>query len=136
MLHIVDGDTIEIQGPDGPVVVRLLGINTPEQGQPGYREAWEGLYKIINQADRVQFAIWEPNRYGLKMTTFTEVENVVVHRDRLFVWRYIDGVPLYDVNEFSQSNIRGVRTGGTVPDFEALLAAERNRGRVRHVGPR
>ena len=38
--HVVDGDTVDAQRPDGSVVrVRLIGIDTPERGQCGYAEA-------------------------------------------------------------------------------------------------
>lgn len=34
--HVVDGDTIDVEGVGR---VRFVGVNTPERGQPGYREA-------------------------------------------------------------------------------------------------
>jgi micrococcal nuclease len=34
--HVVDGDTIDVEGVGR---VRLVGVNTPERGQPGYNEA-------------------------------------------------------------------------------------------------
>ncbi len=33
---MVDGDTIDV---DGVGRIRLVGVNTPEKGQPGYQEA-------------------------------------------------------------------------------------------------
>ncbi len=124
-LHVVDGDTIEVQTESGPAFLRLLGINTPERGQPGYLEAGNQLRQMIQSGRDIQFAIWEPNRYGLKMTTLTEQDNMVVHRDRLFVWLYVDGVPVFDPNQFSRTNVRGVRTGGEVLDLEALWEAQK-----------
>lgn len=41
---IIDGDTVVIQGGDH---VRLLGIDTPEKGQPFYTEASDALYKKV-----------------------------------------------------------------------------------------
>ncbi len=38
VIEVVDGDTIEVSGLG---TVRLVGINTPEKGQPGYQEALE-----------------------------------------------------------------------------------------------
>lgn len=35
MTHVVDGDTLDVNG----VRVRMIGIDTPERGQRGYREA-------------------------------------------------------------------------------------------------
>jgi len=34
--HVVDGDTIDVEGLGR---IRLVGVNTPERGQPGYQEA-------------------------------------------------------------------------------------------------
>jgi micrococcal nuclease len=41
---IIDGDTIKLQNGDK---VRLLGINTPEMGQPYYEEATDRLKELI-----------------------------------------------------------------------------------------
>ncbi|MGB2842733.1 MAG: hypothetical protein WBC40_09725 [Halobacteriota archaeon] len=42
--RIIDGDTIELQNGER---VRLLGINTPEKGQPYYEEATNRLKELI-----------------------------------------------------------------------------------------
>jgi len=47
--YVVDGDTIDV---DGVGRIRLVGINTPERGQPGYGEAKDFvkslcLYKTV-----------------------------------------------------------------------------------------
>jgi len=42
--RIIDGDTIELQNGER---VRLLGINTPEKGQPYYEEATNRLQELI-----------------------------------------------------------------------------------------
>lgn len=44
-LHIIDGDTIRIDG----IRVRLFGIDAPERGQPGAREATEHLRQLIGR---------------------------------------------------------------------------------------
>ena len=45
--RVVDGDTIRVtyQGREGPV--RLLNIDTPERGQPGYRETTEAMRRLV-----------------------------------------------------------------------------------------
>lgn len=42
--HVVDGDTIRLAGG---TKVRLIGINTPERGEPLYEEATEALRALI-----------------------------------------------------------------------------------------
>ena len=41
---VIDGDTIKLQNGER---VRLLGINTPEMGQPYYEEATNRLKELI-----------------------------------------------------------------------------------------
>ena len=41
---VVDGDTVDVSTGD---VVRLIGIDTPERGQCGYREATERLVALV-----------------------------------------------------------------------------------------
>ena len=119
-LRIVDGDTIEIAGETGPVFVRLLGLNTPEKGQPGYEAAWRGLDNLLRDADKVQFAVFDPDRYGVKVSSLAREGGSIVHRDRLLVWLYVNGIPVFDPGEFSPTNIRGVETGGSVPQYQVL----------------
>jgi micrococcal nuclease len=42
--RVIDGDTIELEGGER---VRLLCIDTPERGQPGYTEATEFLRELV-----------------------------------------------------------------------------------------
>jgi len=39
VVNVVDGDTIDVEIDGAPVRVRLIGVNTPEQGEQGYDEA-------------------------------------------------------------------------------------------------
>ncbi|MFZ2216653.1 MAG: thermonuclease family protein [Methanothermobacter tenebrarum] len=41
--HVVDGDTIDVQGVGR---VRLAAINTPEEGEPGYQEAKDYVTQV------------------------------------------------------------------------------------------
>ncbi len=45
-MHIVDGDTLDAELDGVKVRIRLLGIDTPERGQPGYKEASENLRRL------------------------------------------------------------------------------------------
>lgn len=58
---VVDGDTLRLPGQR---VVRLWGIDAPEMAQPGGRDAWRALYRMI-EADRwVRCEIVDRDRYG------------------------------------------------------------------------
>ena len=47
VVRVVDGDTIRVvyKGREEPV--RLLSINTPEKGEPGFEEATEALRRLV-----------------------------------------------------------------------------------------
>jgi micrococcal nuclease len=57
--RIVDGDTIDVLLDLGFKIhtrqrLRLLGIDTPERGQPGYLEATHELAELLNPTGRPQ----------------------------------------------------------------------------------
>jgi micrococcal nuclease len=61
VLHIVDGDTLDIGVPlaDGTLLkqrIRLLELDTPERGQPGYKKATEDLRKLAGERVRISYA--------------------------------------------------------------------------------
>lgn len=47
VIRVIDGDTFTIAYDGEPTSVRILGIDTPERGQPGYTEATEALRGLI-----------------------------------------------------------------------------------------
>jgi endonuclease YncB( thermonuclease family) len=51
-VNVVDGDTVDLLVDRGfretrLERVRLYGVDTPERGQPGYKEATNGLYRML-----------------------------------------------------------------------------------------
>lgn len=42
--HVVDGDTIDVEGVGR---IRLVGVNTPERGEPGYTSATDFVKSIV-----------------------------------------------------------------------------------------
>lgn len=50
-VHVVDGDTIDVELGEVRVRVRLLGIDTPERGQPGYKEATENMRHLAQDRE-------------------------------------------------------------------------------------
>ena len=68
LVRVIDGDTIDVQIKAWKERVRLLRINTPERGQPGFEESKRFLQDFLKgkslelefeQPDRV-----EPDRYN------------------------------------------------------------------------
>lgn len=109
--RIIDGDTIDVDCAGRRERVRLLQIDTPERGQPGYRRATAALRSLIGGSE-VTLEYAQPGRptrgrYG-----------------RLLAYVFVDGI---------NANVEMVREGWTPywtkygrsrfePDF---LAAER-----------
>lgn len=59
---VIDGDTIKLQNGER---VRLLGINTPEKGQPYYEEATNGLKKLVEgKTVTLERDIEDKDQYG------------------------------------------------------------------------
>jgi len=59
--EVIDGDTIEADG----MRIRLLGINSPERGEPFYEEAKSFLEKeILNKSVEIQLGIERKDKYG------------------------------------------------------------------------
>jgi len=57
VVDVVDGDTIDVRGPDGTIErVRLIGIDTPERGRCGYGEASLALADLVVGSDLVLVA--------------------------------------------------------------------------------
>lgn len=50
VLRVIDGDTIEVELHGEVERVRLLCIDTPERGEPGFTEATEHLRSLIGGA--------------------------------------------------------------------------------------
>ncbi|OFV68312.1 MAG: micrococcal nuclease [Candidatus Syntrophoarchaeum caldarius] len=59
---VIDGDTVELQNGER---VRLLGINTPEMGQPYYEEATNMLKKLIEgKTVMLEKDVEDKDKYG------------------------------------------------------------------------
>lgn len=67
-VRLVDGDTIKVNWRGEETSVRMLCLDTPERGCPGYRDAAQHLRKMIGPAKTVQleFETGRPqrDRYG------------------------------------------------------------------------
>lgn len=64
LARVVDGDTIDVEIDGQPTTVRYIGIDTPEQGDPGYRAATDAnaallgagtLYLVADASDQDRY---------------------------------------------------------------------------------
>lgn len=115
-VEVIDGDTLSLVTASGPMRVRLIGINAPEKTQQGYTEASASLSKVLRGAENVVLAVYKPELFGVTQLTAPGEE-------RLLMWLFVDGVPIFDPSVFTADNPRGAGVGGTVLDLEAILRA-------------
>lgn len=81
VVYVVDGDTVDVAVGGLVVRCRLVRVDTPERGEPGFREAGDFVRAWLAAADRVR------------------VEQATGHRDSwnrtlVAVWRDSDPVDL------------------------------------------
>jgi endonuclease YncB( thermonuclease family) len=77
---IVDGDTMELGGKD---LLRLLAIDTPEEGEAFHEEATELLRSLtIGKSLRVEFVGRRRDRYG-RLLGFAYVDSLFINREIL-----------------------------------------------------
>jgi micrococcal nuclease len=55
-VRAVDGDTLEVSGPDGDATVRLIGINTPESDECFGEEATKALAGLVSGEELILVA--------------------------------------------------------------------------------
>ena len=63
VVRVADGDSFEIAGPDGPIRVRLYGVDAPEHGKPYWSEAKKTLSDLI-YGRTVELDEVDRDRYG------------------------------------------------------------------------
>lgn len=76
--HVIDGDTIDVSGPDGLVErVRVIGIDAPERDQCGYAPATAAMRRLVDgrQVVLVAGARDDRDRYG-RLLRYVEVDGV------------------------------------------------------------
>ena len=66
VLRVVDGDTVHM-GLVMDVGVRLHGIDTPERGQPGFKEATEKLKSLLAKSEYIRVEWRGRGKYGRQL---------------------------------------------------------------------
>jgi micrococcal nuclease len=76
--RIIDGDTIELANDDR---VRYIGIDTPEKGQPYYKEAKEANRKLVKGKNvSLEFDVQEKDKYG-SLLAYVYVGNIFINTE-------------------------------------------------------
>ena len=108
VVAVVDGDTMELTGGDK---LRLLSIDTPEEGEPYYVEAKELLSQLaLGRVGRIEFAELRRDRYGRLLG--------YLYIDSLFVNEAIVDNGLANLYLFRDNDVHR-------PQTRLLLAAQR-----------
>ena len=108
-LLIVDGDSLNVQFPDGSHRdYRLIGINAPDDPMPGAYEARKDLTDLIRNEgyENIQLVFYKPDVYGT-----TAGINYDTGEPRWKAWLYVDGYPVYNERVFTHRNPLGIGAG-------------------------
>jgi endonuclease YncB( thermonuclease family) len=62
VIKVIDGDTIKVQLPSGPINVRLDSVDTPERNQPWGRESTATLARLVANK-QVELDVVTQDRY-------------------------------------------------------------------------
>ncbi len=74
---VVDGDTVELQGGDK---VRLLSIDTPEKGEPYYKEATDLVKQYtLGKLVELQYAEKRRDKYG-RLLAYVYVDSIFINK--------------------------------------------------------
>ncbi len=105
---VVDGDTVELTGGDR---LRLLSIDTPEEGEPYYQEAKDALSQLaLGKLARIEFAGLRRDRYG-RLLGYLYVDSLFVNE--AIVDNGLGNLYLFRDNDAAR------------PETQLLLAAQR-----------
>lgn len=78
VVAIIDGDTVELTGGDR---LRLLCIDTPEEGEPYYQEAKSFLVQtVLGKPARIEFANVRRDRYG-RLLGYLYIDSLLINEE-------------------------------------------------------
>ena len=113
IVAVADGDVVLIQHLDNTEVVRLAGIDSPDRGQPFWRQAKEFTASLVI-GEEVKVRVESRDRFGRNVGDVIlpdgrSLNRVLVHAG--FAWWYrseLDDKILGELEEEAQLNKRGL----------------------------
>lgn len=98
VVAIVDGDTVELMGGDR---LRLLSIDTPEEGEPFYEEARSFMVQtVLGKQVRIEFANVRRDRYG-RLLGYLYIDSLLINEE--IVERGLGNVYLFRDTDMGRS---------------------------------
>jgi len=86
--NVIDGDTFEIKLPSRSVKIRICGIDAPESGEPGSREAWAMLSQLVHRKTVRCVQVNQPPG------TVCDGKSKPLSRDRIVAQCFVDGTDI------------------------------------------
>jgi len=83
--YVADGDTFDMALPDHIVKVRICGIDAPESGEPGSKEAWSKLSALVH--GKTVSCVQVNSAPG----TVCDGRSKTTNRDRIVAQCFVDG---------------------------------------------
>ncbi len=110
---VIDGDTIEI---DAGKSVRLIGIDTPESGEPYYNEAKKALENLLlNQKVTLEKDISETDQYGRLLRNIflgsTYINQTMINLGLARIYTYPPDVRYSDILLQAENQVRQKQIG-------------------------
>lgn len=118
---IIDGDTLDVTGPDGSHTVRLIGINTPERGECFSGEATEALRRLADGPLVLASDVTDEDQYGRKLRFVETADGVDIGaalvRDGMAISRrYEPDVSRSEIYDRLQAEAEAAGIGLWAPD--------------------
>jgi micrococcal nuclease len=122
VVDVVDGDTLDLQGSDGLVRVRLIGINAAEHGECLASEAGDALrFMTGSQQLRLISDVSDVDRFDRKLRYVETLDEVdiggeLVRRGLAIANRYEPDTSRSDVYSALQAEAQAAHAGQWAPD--------------------
>ncbi len=101
IVRVIDGDTIELKGGDK---LRLLAVDTPEKGEPYYKEAKQFLEELtLGKVAEIKYSLRRRDKYG-RLLGYLFVDGRFVNKE--IIENGLGYLYLFKDNDLSSSEIK------------------------------